>query len=560
MERSKQSIRPGLPKSRQEEIQTLMRDDFQSWRASCGEIWQSDVAGSARRVEVDHRKPSWETFATTNPVVVDGKRVGNGVRGCIAFCKSPCAFKIQTRGTGCSHCALSIGNKSFSAVRPEDQIAAVENAIAGITKSLGYTPPVVELLPDGSFLHEEEVSAEALAGIFKVLSKNDSVLRIAIESRPEYITAQKIRDLLKLIRDDQSLEIYIGLESIDPFVLDKIIGKGFTVDQFEKKMKEISDELSAEEKRRLNFSLYHFFKPPYLTEKESIDAAIAMGEKVKEYGAKTGMHFSVKYEPAVISDGTFQKYLFDREKFTPPSYFSIAEVVALAERHGFSNLIKFGQRDDIDDFQTVAAIPDINNPRMFSPFDFMVYNAVQRFNADQDIFGFCADMEVVIENSPEFKKWEVSAYGGIGGSALSQLFAEFKKSEHDGDYKDRVVFQKDLWKVLDQIEYNHELSKQVSSQGKECPSGIEAKLISLFLQANIKVLQIKGIKFFDIGRITNAPKLQNCHPDFADATQEAVYQIEVVIENEARLPQSVWAKIPLNPIDIDLGKFDFIYG
>lgn len=546
-----------LSVERQAEIGALMDEDFKKWKESCGDMWKIGDGKAAERI--NPKTPSWETFATGNPVVVDGKRKGLGIRGCIAFHKVHCEFKRLTKGIGCSHCALSMGDKDLEQVEPGDQILAVERAITGITATLGYTPSIIEILPDGNFLHEKEVSPETQEGVFRLLSANTSIFQIAIESRPEYISAEKIRALLKFIRDDQVLEIYIGLESVDPFVLNKIIKKGFTLQQFENKIQEVSGALSVEEKRRLRLSVYHFFKPPYLTEKESIEAAISVAGKAKEWGNSTGIEFAVKYEPAVISDGTFQKYLFDNAKFMPPNYFSIAEIIACLYREKSLEHIKFGQRDDIDDFQTVAAISDMQNPKMFSPFDFMVYNAVQRFNADQDIWGFCADMSMAISNAPEFEKWERDVYGKAYGSALSRLFAEFKKSDFGDKYKNRMEFQKELWKLLDKIEYNEELSKGISWLGKEGESSIKAKLISLFLQANIKVLQIKSMKFLDIGAPAGVPELQNIHSDFAGATQDAVYQVEVIVENEAGLPQNVWVKVPLRPVEIDLSQFGFIY-
>nr|VFK65120.1 MAG: hypothetical protein BECKTUN1418D_GA0071000_13161 [Candidatus Kentron sp. TUN] len=51
--------------------------------------------------------------------------------------------------------------------------------------------------------------------------------------------------------------------------------------------------------------------------------------------------------------------------------------------------------------------------------------------------------------------------------------------------------------------------------------------------------------FLDTGTIHHTPALPDTHPDFAGATEEAVYQAEVIIEDEAGLPQSIWVKVPL---------------
>lgn len=288
---------------------------------------------------------------------------------------------------------------------------------------------------------------------------------------------------------------------------------------------------------------------------------MAMAEKAKQFSEQTGIIFSVKYEPAVISYGTFQRYLFEQNKFSPPNYFSLAELIAISHFYGLLNIIKFGQRDDIDDFQSVAAVPNLKDKHMFSPFDFLVYNAVQRFNADQDIWKFCADMSIAIEHASEFSKWEKDVYGGSRRSFLSKIFAEYKKQKFGDKYRGRIEFQKRVWRTLDKISYNnYKLSAEIQKNGKKGASNLKSRLKSLFLRNGIRVLQIKNVKFFDVGKYHNAPKLKNSHPDFTGATEEAVYQYEIVIENEGGLPQSLWEKIPLKPLNVSLKEFDFIYG
>ncbi|MBT8490691.1 MAG: hypothetical protein KJN62_06565, partial [Deltaproteobacteria bacterium] len=408
----------------------------------------------------------------------------------------------------------------------------------------------------GSFLNPEEVPLVTQEGIVKAVAQESEIVQIAIESRPEHISAERITHLLHLLRDEQILEIYIGLETIDPFVLNHIIKKGFTVEQFEGKIDEVATGLPDNLKKKIIISVYHFLNPPYLTEKESIESAITMGKKIREYAQKTNISFSIKYEPAVISKGTFQWYLFEQRKYTPPSYFSVAEVVAIAYFEGFSNHIKFGQRDDIDDFQTVASIPSMENPQMLSAFDFVVYNAVQRFNADQDIWTFCADMQLALENAPEFQAWENVIYGESGKSALSRIFAEYKQKDFSDKHKDRIAFQKKVGKILHTIEYdNPDLSRKLREEGEKGALSIPETLRSLFHSAGVRVLQTKKMMFFDTGKINDAPALSDTHPDFAGATEEAVYQAEAIIENESGLPQSVWVKVPLRRVTRPISPF-----
>lgn len=247
-------IKQRLPESRTAEIQTNMDIDWKKWKADCNKIWEGSRDTKSKKEKTDYSRPSWSTLATTNPV-------GNnpGIRGCVAFHKIPCAFKKQTNGQGCTHCALPLDDKNLHKTSPKDQINAVKTAIKEITKQLGKCSPVLEILPNGSFLNEEEVPQETQEGVFDLVSKNEDILKIAVETRIKYFSAGKIKRLLGLLRNDQILEIYVGLESVDPFVLNKIIKKGFTAKQYEQAIKNIADKLSVEEKKIIAFFCLSFF-------------------------------------------------------------------------------------------------------------------------------------------------------------------------------------------------------------------------------------------------------------------------------------------------------------
>lgn len=76
-----------LSLDRQAEILANVQRDLKEWKRTCPEIW-----GRHTTEKIDPKKPAWATFATTNPIIIDGEK-SRGVRICFAFHKVPCKYK-----------------------------------------------------------------------------------------------------------------------------------------------------------------------------------------------------------------------------------------------------------------------------------------------------------------------------------------------------------------------------------------------------------------------------------------------------------------------------------
>lgn len=460
-----------------------------------------------------------------------------GVRLCMAVKKvKGCAYKLEeTKGKGCGHCALSSMYKTPTSISAQDQIKAMEAGIMEASKILGYTPHSVELLPDGSSLNESEFSTDALHGICSLIAANENIKKFAIETRPEFLTSENVIPLLELLRNDQKLEIYIGLETLDEIVLKTFFRKGFTVKQCQDALQKLTDSIPENLKHKLQISLYNFFGTPGLSTKQIIASAIATVRQARLLEDQIGIDINIKLEPAVASEGTDQALI---ATYNPPNYFSVAEVLAIAYADGDSECLKFGQRDDIDDFIKVSKVPHLEDPNKFSPFDFMIYNAVQRYNTDRDIDGFFANIAIALEHSQEFKEWERGVYGEEGASTISLAFSKFKEEHPDfqNEFYVRIQFQKKIWRILDQIEGTNMIFNQIDRSSDKISLQIKEALKRLFSESDLEVLQIKYLKLLT----------DTC-------------QVEVVIKDEAGLPENIWIRIPLTSNVTEYTKVPFIY-
>jgi radical SAM enzyme (TIGR01210 family) len=115
-------------------------------------------------------------------------------------------------------------------------ITTVQPSTDAFLKQLNYyldkydTKRYIEIYNSGSFLDNRQISPKSRVAIFRHLAKK-KIKGITIESRPEYITKEKIEALMQEFKGE--LTVAMGLEVADDSVL-KMLNKGFTLKDIEK--------------------------------------------------------------------------------------------------------------------------------------------------------------------------------------------------------------------------------------------------------------------------------------------------------------------------------------
>jgi archaeosine synthase beta-subunit len=117
---------------------------------------------------------------------------------------------------------------------------------------------VFKMFTSGSFCDPNEIEMDLQLKILKHLSQYSTIKEIVIESRPEYITKDRLQKYKEIITN-QYFEIGVGLESSDDFIRNEIINKGFLWDDFLKVIALLHS---------FNFGIkaYLLFKPPFIGE------------------------------------------------------------------------------------------------------------------------------------------------------------------------------------------------------------------------------------------------------------------------------------------------------
>ena len=182
----------------------------------------------------------------------------------------------------------------------------------------------VKIFTSGSFLDDKEVKPKVRKQILSKLAETAD--KVSVESRPEYITDKKISEIKKIFKS-KIFGVGVGLETADNITRERCLNKGFTFDDYKKAVKTLK-------KYNVKLKTYILVKPPFLTEKESLEDAINTAEKIKE------ITDTISFNPTNVQRNTLVNYLWQRKKYRPPWLFSIVEILKESKKIAPDVLIK----------------------------------------------------------------------------------------------------------------------------------------------------------------------------------------------------------------------------
>lgn len=220
----------------------------------------------------------------------------------VIFRTQGCRWSYES---GCSMCGY------FTDTNPEINQSDLEKQIE--TALEGYDgEKIVKIYTSGSFLDAEEVSEDTALNLLESFDKKDAE-KIVVESRPEFIENELVKKYSKKINQ---LEIAVGLESAEDFILENCINKGFTFDFYKKKLEKLPDTISTR--------TYLLLKPPFLTEKEAKEDVLNSINKISE------LTDIISINPVNIQNGTYLENLWRKNLYSPPWLWTIIDILSEA--------------------------------------------------------------------------------------------------------------------------------------------------------------------------------------------------------------------------------------
>ena len=295
----------------------------------------------------DPKKPvrCWSEKDVFEDKIVDAYVIIFRTRGCSWALKS-----------GCTMCGY-FNDSMWGHVSGEDLLNQFDTAMQNYNEE-----KFVKIFTSGSFLDDNEVKPNVRMKILQRLA--EKVDKISVESRPEYITDEKLDDIQSVL-GSKIFEIGTGLETANDFVREYAVNKGFTFDDY-KNAAEIM------KKNNCKLKTYVLVKPPFLTEKESIDDSISTVDKIKTYSD------TVSFNPTNVQRNTLVEYLWKRKQYRPAWLWSVVEILKTSKKIAGDIRIKC-------DIVGGGSIRGVHNCRVC---DHRILGAIAMFSLSQDISVF----------------------------------------------------------------------------------------------------------------------------------------------------------------------------
>jgi radical SAM enzyme (TIGR01210 family) len=221
---------------------------------------------------------------------------------------------LRTRGCtwaikgGCSMCGYI--NDSFVKKITADHL--VNQFDEALSQFGDHT--VIKLYTSGSFLDDTEVHEDAQRRILDMVP--DQVVRFQTEAQAHHVTEAKMDDLRHRLPDGCQFALGIGMEASTPEVLEYSVNNEFDVADYENAARVAEDYEAL-------LKCYVLVKPPFLTEREAIEEAVATGRRITGTPALEALSFN----PISVHKNTLVERLWQDGDYSPPWLWSVAEVL-----------------------------------------------------------------------------------------------------------------------------------------------------------------------------------------------------------------------------------------
>ncbi|MCP4763128.1 MAG: archaeosine biosynthesis radical SAM protein RaSEA [archaeon] len=223
----------------------------------------------------------------------------------------------RSESGGCTMCGY-FNDRGPDTITQEQILAQINSAFEKQSDTLSEKIEqnqkiAIKIFTSGSFLDNNEINPETREKIFKKISEYNNITEVIVESRPEFISKEKILPLKNII-GNRIFEIGVGLESSNKFIREILINKGFS-------LQDVENSIKIAHESGVLIKAYLLLKPPFVSEKIAIQDAIQTIKKAIEIGVD-----SISLNPVNIQANTIAEYLFFRKKYRSPWIYSVIQV------------------------------------------------------------------------------------------------------------------------------------------------------------------------------------------------------------------------------------------
>lgn len=186
-----------------------------------------------------------------------------------------------------------------------------------LRKAEKFSEFMVKIFTSGSFLDEQEVPPEARDAILKTLQEDSRVIKVLVETRPNFVTEENIQACLSILKN-KPFELAFGLETSSDKIRKDSINKGFTFQDFVR---------AAQTAKTYGVTVksYLMLKPLFLSEKQAMEDILRSINDAAPYSDTISINL------CNVQKGTLVEALWEKGQYRPPWLWSIIEILQKAK-------------------------------------------------------------------------------------------------------------------------------------------------------------------------------------------------------------------------------------
>ncbi|MCX9082022.1 MAG: archaeosine biosynthesis radical SAM protein RaSEA [Candidatus Methanoperedens sp.] len=162
---------------------------------------------------------------------------------------------------------------------------------------------MVKIFTSGSFLDDSEIAPDTRRLMLSRLNEDARVKKIIAETRPEYVTDEKLSQVRAAL--GKKFEVAIGLETSNDLIRKDCINKGFSFSDF-------TQASLVAKKNDVTVKAYLMHKPPFLSE------GIAMNDMIHSINDASPFARTISMNLCNVQKGTLVDEMFERGDYRPP--------------------------------------------------------------------------------------------------------------------------------------------------------------------------------------------------------------------------------------------------
>jgi len=261
---------------------------------------------------IDPRKPAWVERVPTR---IAGKP---STRLIFIFRAPGCGYAHRSGG-GCTNCGFGPMTLEDTPWTPADLMAQADTVFGkpGALDDVGE----VDLYNSGSFYADAELPADVRSYVLGLLG-TAGVPRILVESRPEFITPERIAASRELL-PKSFLEVGIGLESADEVIRERFINKGFGLPEFERAAGVLAEAGAG--------LLVNVLLKPLgpADDAAAVTDVVNTGKYIFDLAHRISLPARVALQPVFVAPGTPLEREFLAGRYCPVSLWAVVDAVTV---------------------------------------------------------------------------------------------------------------------------------------------------------------------------------------------------------------------------------------